>query len=103
MTIHPSTADQDDQNIRITCEAELFCDMPSDCPEPLFDWQFNDRPIRSLSNGQGLRIQAIESESRYKRHPSVIQTSQIQASQISLSKIIDKTLFRSPQTFLKTM
>uniref|UniRef100_A0A914EKX6 Uncharacterized protein n=1 Tax=Acrobeloides nanus TaxID=290746 RepID=A0A914EKX6_9BILA len=80
MTIHPSTADQDDQNIRITCEAELFCDMPSDCPEPLFDWQFNDRPIRSLSNGQGIRIQAIESESRYKRHPSVIQTSQIQIS-----------------------
>jgi hypothetical protein len=35
----------------LTCELEMNCTNvgPDGCPEALFSWEFNDRPIRSLA------------------------------------------------------
>jgi hypothetical protein len=40
----------------LTCELEINCSRAENCPEALFTWQFNDRPIRSLALG-GRKIQ----------------------------------------------
>uniref|UniRef100_A0A7E4WCE2 Down syndrome cell adhesion molecule-like protein Dscam2 n=1 Tax=Panagrellus redivivus TaxID=6233 RepID=A0A7E4WCE2_PANRE len=33
---------------KITCEVELACELPADCPEALFDWQFNERDLHNV-------------------------------------------------------
>ena len=48
---------------KITCEVELACEHLEDCPEALFDWQFNDRKIRSLvTRNAPLKVTASERE-----------------------------------------
>lgn len=50
---------------KITCEVELACENYENCPEALFDWQFNDRKIRSLVTKENpLKANAHELEAK---------------------------------------
>ncbi|KAI1716670.1 immunoglobulin domain-containing protein [Ditylenchus destructor] len=58
----------------LVCEVEIECGTQNgnqnytkemDCPEALFDWKFNDRPVRSLAYKKGrIRIRQAESKLR---------------------------------------
>ncbi|KAL3120556.1 hypothetical protein niasHT_007848 [Heterodera trifolii] len=48
--------EQNDGSKRFACEVEFRCVTAEECPEGLFDWQFNDRPIRSLIGAEMIRI-----------------------------------------------
>ena len=46
---------------KITCEVELACELPEDCPEALFDWQFNDQAVKHIvTRGLPLKMTAKE-------------------------------------------
>uniref|UniRef100_A0AC34GP16 Uncharacterized protein n=1 Tax=Panagrolaimus sp. ES5 TaxID=591445 RepID=A0AC34GP16_9BILA len=48
---------------KITCEVELACELPDDCPEALFDWQFNDQSLKHVvTRGLPLKMNAKEKE-----------------------------------------
>uniref|UniRef100_A0A914R8H1 Fibronectin type-III domain-containing protein n=1 Tax=Parascaris equorum TaxID=6256 RepID=A0A914R8H1_PAREQ len=48
----------------------MSCENLSDCPEALFEWTINDRPIRSLPQYQKIRTRASESYESRRALPS---------------------------------
>uniref|UniRef100_F1KSD8 Contactin n=1 Tax=Ascaris suum TaxID=6253 RepID=F1KSD8_ASCSU len=57
-------------SVNISCEVEMFCENLSDCPEALFEWTVNDRPIRSLPQYQKVHTRASESYEPNRGQPS---------------------------------
>ena len=56
MSIHEeSDGSAEGQQIgrKYTCEVEIVCRSAEECPEALFSWEFNDRPVRSLARAKG--------------------------------------------------
>jgi len=53
MSIHIEESKEDQFSKKFTCEVEIACHSVEDCPEALFSWEFNDKPIESLTFGNG--------------------------------------------------
>uniref|UniRef100_A0A915NV97 Uncharacterized protein n=1 Tax=Meloidogyne floridensis TaxID=298350 RepID=A0A915NV97_9BILA len=53
MSIHIEESKEDQFSKKFTCEVEIACHSIEDCPEALFGWEFNDKPIESLTFGNG--------------------------------------------------
>uniref|UniRef100_A0AC34QHM4 Fibronectin type-III domain-containing protein n=2 Tax=Panagrolaimus sp. JU765 TaxID=591449 RepID=A0AC34QHM4_9BILA len=69
---------------KVTCEVELACEHPENCPEALFDWQFNDRKIRSLvTKGKPLKTSAHEKEAKNDRKDDASDKRSKKTRQIS--------------------
>lgn len=63
------------------CELEINCRSAEECPEALFSWQFNDRPIRSLAKGSGgqrIRMRQREQLRRRDADKKVVVSQQSQ-------------------------
>ncbi|MFH4975502.1 hypothetical protein AB6A40_002211 [Gnathostoma spinigerum] len=51
---------REDDSVKISCEVEMACGKPKECPEALFDWTFNDRPIKYLRQYRNIRARIEE-------------------------------------------
>ncbi|VDK44791.1 unnamed protein product [Anisakis simplex] len=48
-------------DVNISCEIEIACEAPrNECPEALFEWTLNDRPVRSLPQYTTMHSMASE-------------------------------------------
>lgn len=53
---------ENDTNVLLKCEVQFNCATRPTCPEALFDWSFNDRPVRSLTTRGTLNVGHGEAE-----------------------------------------
>uniref|UniRef100_A0A1I8BHF8 Ig-like domain-containing protein n=1 Tax=Meloidogyne hapla TaxID=6305 RepID=A0A1I8BHF8_MELHA len=53
MSIQIEESNENQSSKKFTCELEIACRSVEDCPEALFSWEFNNKPIQSLAFGNG--------------------------------------------------
>ncbi|VDM39799.1 unnamed protein product [Toxocara canis] len=57
-------------NVNVSCEAEISCEKFTDCPEALFEWTVNDRPIRALPQYKHVRSTISQTYELHKHRSS---------------------------------
>uniref|UniRef100_A0A914HVU1 Uncharacterized protein n=1 Tax=Globodera rostochiensis TaxID=31243 RepID=A0A914HVU1_GLORO len=81
VSVFAENSDWSNANQKFACEVEFRCASAEECPEGLFDWQFNDRPIRSLSGSEMIRIRQDDERMEKDRAIWVRQRSELEVDE----------------------